>query len=1419
MEGGEYRDGKIVVSNVTAPIGVSVTLASAWYVSLDGSDTENDGHSFDTAFATIHKALSVAQADDTINIAEGTYATTGTVAIAKKLTIVGAGRDATVFRGGKVNYRAFSLTAADAVLRDFSILGYSNTLFAAGCGVNMTGGTLDNVRIGWIRQGEGQGGAAPAVGSGLCMSGGTVTNCVIDHCLAWGSYGNTSGCGVYVSGGTIVDSTISYNARQRTQVDGSGIRIAGSSVKVIRCLINGNNSGGNISNDTRGMGVYMDQNALVEDCVIRDNGIQGVWMSNGTLRNCLIAGHSNSSESRASGVHMEGSAKLYNCTIWGNSAKNANAGLRMDGGTAVNNIVAGNGTLGNAGVTKGTFNTNVVCTSSSIAATTAVGNFRADPLLKDPANDDFSLTLASVALDAGAPIVGIDHDLAFVARPQGAAPDIGAYELQLAGGELQCAVVVGESAFKEGAAVTVTSRVLGGSGSYTYQWYVDGQLTDQTSESPVFEGLGIGRHTVRLVVSDGTTSAESEVPDAVTLKPSTVYVDLQGGNVFPYNTSDGAAQNIYDALDAVWCAAGDPGRVIIAEGTYPLTKCIIVSDPCVIVGAGRDLTTLDGKAISGDRGLKLSGSGTLLKDLTVTGCKNKLQGTAIMMGSGVTLDNVRVTKNERESNSGAVGTGISMSGGTVTNCLIDANTAHASYDGTKGIGVYMSGGLLVDSVVCSNKFDRNQHSGVGVCVEDGTVRRCRIFQNSSSVNDGNTRAHGLNVSGSNTIVEDCLIYSNGWNGVQIGNGTVRNCVIFGHKANTSGDHWAGVYITNGKLQNCTLYDNVASKDTTGKSGLYQTGGTVENCIIWASAASESLGGCSVTSGTFRNNISDKTIARGTDCVVADPQFVDAAAGDFHLQSSSPAVDKGRTISPFETDAEGNPVDIEGIVRPQKDAWDIGAYEYVPGKDPVVSVVALQVDFPLGGRLEAVANTENVDTNTATFAWTLRDQAGETVVTQGGTGGEFVSFAYDSQDVGVFTLSLTVTVDDQPIEAGNTVDFTVKPTETFVATTGSNEFPYDSWETAATNLNDAVSGMWMANDSTGVVHVAAGDYKLKGAITLNTPLRVLGAGRDETVIHGKYGDRGFYLSHKDAVLADLTLTGCTNSLSWVGSGVRMEKGLLRNVRITKTWIDGHSGSAAASGLYLSGGVVTNCLIDANASNASYGTTAGMGVYMTGGTLVDSVVCSNWVNRGELEGIGIRMTGGTVRRCDIFRNKGYAAGDSHGMNLLASAENVASVIEDCRIHDGLSGVQAWGGNVTFRNCLIYGHNYTLGTSAGLITGDGTKVYNCTIAGNTCTKEDCGDASFWNGATVKNTIACSAVTGETAKVTFSCLNQPVAFKRGYRLTGNGNPCVNAGDNSVWNGIAEPKDLGGRPRILEKVVDLGCFEHEPTGFSLIVR
>ena len=67
-------------------------------------------------------------------------------------------------------------------------------------------------------------------------------------------------------------------------------------------------------------------------------------------------------------------------------------------------------------------------------------------------------------------------------------------------------------------------------------------------------------------------------------------------------------------------------------------------------------------------------------------------------------------------------------------------------------------------------------------------------------------------------------------------------------------------------------------------------------------------------------------------------------------------------------------------------------------------------------------------------------------------------------------------------------------------------------------------------------------------------------------------------------------------------------------------------------------------------------------------------------------------------------------------------------------------------------------------------------------------------------------------------NCLNEPVAFKPDYRLRGSAANCIDKGDNSVWDGVAEPTDLRGNPRKVGRV-DLGCFEWSPVGFKLFVR
>jgi hypothetical protein len=64
----------------------------------------------------------------------------------------------------------------------------------------------------------------------------------------------------------------------------------------------------------------------------------------------------------------------------------------------------------------------------------------------------------------------------------------------------------------------------------------------------------------------------------------------------------------------------------------------------------------------------------------------------------------------------------------------------------------------------------------------------------------------------------------------------------------------------------------------------------------------------------------------------------------YLQSSSPAIDAGLTISSVTNDYIGK-------ARPHGTAYDIGAYEYIPMNDPLITMTSLPIGQPLSQRLD------------------------------------------------------------------------------------------------------------------------------------------------------------------------------------------------------------------------------------------------------------------------------------------------------------------------------------------------------------------------------------------------------------------------------------------------------------------------------------
>jgi hypothetical protein len=126
---------------------------------------------------------------------------------------------------------------------------------------------------------------------------------------------------------------------------------------------------------------------------------------------------------------------------------------------------------------------------------------------------------------------------------------------------------------------------------------------------------------------------------------------------------------------------------------------------------------------------------------------------------------------------------------------------------------------------------------------------------------------------------------------------VHNNLIYNNSHNSAGV--ATVNLNSGStLRNNTIVSN--------GSLCVNSGSDVRNNICWGNDNNSIT-----TAGTVSNNL------------FTDPKFVNAAANDYHLQSTSPAINAGMTLS------ETTP-DFDGVTRPQGSAYDIGAYEFVSG---------------------------------------------------------------------------------------------------------------------------------------------------------------------------------------------------------------------------------------------------------------------------------------------------------------------------------------------------------------------------------------------------------------------------------------------------------------------------------------------------------
>lgn len=378
----------------------------------------------------------------------------------------------------------------------------------------------------------------------------------------------------------------------------------------------------------------------------------------------------------------------------------------------------------------------------------------------------------------------------------------------------------------------------------------------------------------------------------------------------------------YPTIQSAIVAASTGDTVLVAPGTYNGSIDFLGRNITVMSSAGPDATTIVGfpnlrvaSFVAGET------PAAVLQGFTLTGGNGGIR----VLNSSPTIQDCHVSGNYTTADGGGIDCVASngVASITVTGCRFFGNTAQA--DGG-GIFVHtMSGGTALP-VVTDSEFVQNtaigsgtnfQGAGGGIFLRreagllTGTITGC-VFRN----NDANSWASGIAMrEASNTTVTNCTVLDGtgaaGIYGSDCSSVSVTGCVVANNYG--SGISLSGNTSTGWVIAACTIARQGGRGIFKGSSSSV----SVSGCILWNNNTAFSSG----VTPTHSNLQPGAPIAAHPTNISADPLFVDANAGDFHLASNSPCVDAGNPAG------LGLPaVDIDGSARVVNGVPDMGADE-------------------------------------------------------------------------------------------------------------------------------------------------------------------------------------------------------------------------------------------------------------------------------------------------------------------------------------------------------------------------------------------------------------------------------------------------------------------------------------------------------------
>ena len=508
----------------------------------------------------------------------------------------------------------------------------------------------------------------------------------------------------------------------------------------------------------------------------------------------------------------------------------------------------------------------------------------------------------------------------------------------------------------------------------------------------------------------------------------------------------------------------------------------------------------------------------------------------------------------------------------VSNCVLTGNSAY------EGGGAYQ--GTLNNCTFNANSAEYGGGAYASI------LNNCTLTGNSASQEGGGVYGSTLN---------NCMLLGNsteyGYGGGAYAS-TLNNCAVAGNSASEGG----GVY--QGTLNNCTLTGNSAD-DSGGGTFL----GILNNCIVYYNTASS---GSNYYGTNLNYCCTAPPATNGTANIADDPQLASLS----HISALSPCRGAGSA-----TYASGVDIDGEAWANPPS----IGCDEYNSGSVTGLVTVAIRATYTLLATNIEDDFTALIDGRLSASQWEFND--GTVVSNQ--------PYASRTWMVpGDYPVVLRAFNESYPtgVIATIIVQVRVLPVH-YVALSSANPVaPYGSWDTAATNIQDAVnvaSPNALILVSNGVYNI--GSWMVEGMtarVAVTKPLNVQSVnGPVVTAIDGESMMNCVYLTN-GVVLTGFTLT---NGAGGDGGGVWCES---VSAVVSNCVLAGNSADVNGGGAYQ--GTLNNCTLAGNWAN-DYGGGA------DSSTLNNCTLTNNWAYYG-----GGASEYGTLSNCTLNANSAYYYG---------------------------------------------------------------------------------------------------------------------------------------------------------------------------------